>query len=189
MATPLALLLVACRVDPVPGGSNEPSGVASVDADELAVACVLAPEDTVTVFQRPSPTAGVFGEAAPGDTLRPVASAAGGWLGFDPAVAQAANVGPFRLRWVAPDGPFTLSGGCLALPVVDAPAEGCYAMAGSPIALRAGPATDAAVVDSLPAGGFVPVVGRSGDWARVRMIDGREAWVAPGDGNFNGPCG
>jgi hypothetical protein len=188
LAVALVFGVVGCRVDPA-SDSPAADAVEAAGVDESAPAtCELVPDDTITILQRPSPTADVFGEAAPGDTLHPTATAAGGWLGFDPAVAQAANVGPFRLRWVAPDGPFTLSGACLALPLIEAPTEGCYAMAGGTIPLRAEANTRALVVDSLGAGGFAPVVGRNGEWARVRLEDGREAWIAPEDGNFSGPC-
>jgi hypothetical protein len=149
---------MGCRVDQTADTAAGSPRDASVEANDASRgACELVPEDSITILQRPSPTADVFGVAAPGDTLRPTSTAAGGWLGFDPAVAQAANVGPFRLRWIAPDGPFTLSGACLSLPVIDAPTEGCYAMAGTPIPLRSEPAASAAVVDTIVAGGFARV--------------------------------
>ena len=34
----------------------------------------------------------------------------GGWIGFDPQTAQAGNVGPFRLRWLPPEGNYASSG-------------------------------------------------------------------------------
>jgi len=185
----LCLLFVACRTEPAP---DAPAGGDSLTArlpDEAAGPCLLMPDDTLTLFVRPSPASDEFGIAAPGEALRPTATAEGGWLGFDPAVAQAANVGPFRLRWVAPDGPFTLTGACRTLPVIAAPTDGCYLMAGLPIALREAPDAGASVVDTLRAEGFAPVVGRAADgWSRVRLPDAREAWAAPEDGSFNGPC-
>jgi hypothetical protein len=190
---PLLFLLAGCRVErdaeAPPTRADAPAGAAT-PAHETAGPCVLVADDSLTILSRPEPSAGVFGSAARGDSIRVTATAAGGWLGFDPAVAQAANVGPFRLRWIAPDAPFTLSGACRTLPVIEAPDAGvCYLMAGASIALRAAPEAGAAVVDSLAAGGYAPVAGRRPDgWTRVRLPDGREAWAAPEDGSFNGPC-
>ena len=42
----------------------------------------------------------IFGTISVGDTHEALARTADGWVGFDPGVAQAANVGLARHRWV-----------------------------------------------------------------------------------------
>lgn len=198
LALPL-LLLAACHVE------RDDGAPAATDTARVAVAppapapapvrtvCLLTtatPRDTLTLYQRPGTAAAVFGTLAPGDTARLGARTADGWLGFDPAVAQAANVGVFRLRWVAPGGPYRLSGPCDALPQVETlPARTCFAMAGLPLPVYARADTTAPVVDSLAREGYAEVaLFNAAHWARVRLAAGRYGWVAPADVNVNGDC-
>ena len=73
--------------------------------------CQYTANADVTIYMRPATTADVFSEQPAGFTTPIGARTSDGWLGFDPGVAQAANIGSFRLRWLAP-GSGTLSGGC-----------------------------------------------------------------------------
>ncbi len=58
-----------------------------------------------------------------------------GWLGFDPGVAQAANIGVFRLRWMPPGAPVSLDGDCVSVPIEPwVPLPGvCYQMSMGPV--------------------------------------------------------
>ncbi len=201
---PLALL-TACRVEPEGGAeigsaadtvrTASPAAVpdSAVPAPGGAGTCrltVATPGDTLTLYRRPSTEADVFGVLTPVDTLQVTGRTADGWLGFDPAAMQAANVGLFRLRWVAPDGPYRTTGDCGAVPVVDKlPPSACFTMAGSPVAVYARPDTTAPVLDSLRREGYAEVTTvNPANWARVRLRAGQFGWVAPDDVNFNGRC-
>ncbi len=199
----LALLALAgCRVE-TPGG---PAAVAPGDTlvaapgapmplDTLAAApaaagCVLVAQDSVTLYARPSVAAARFGVLAPGDSVR-ASGRAPGFVGIDPGTAQAASIGPFRLRYAASDGPFSLRGACADLPAqprVDPVA--CYQMAVGAIRLHARPDTAAAAVATLPAQGFAEATQRTpSGWLRVRLgRDGPPGWVAPADVNISGPA-
>ncbi|HLA64133.1 MAG TPA: SH3 domain-containing protein [Rhodothermales bacterium] len=160
-------------------------------APAAGTAClVMAATAPVTLYARPGVDADTFGVLTRGDTLRPTARTEDGWLGFDPASAQAANVGPFRLRWVAPDAAVRLQGACARLPEVEKlPSRTCFVMAGAPIPLYGRPDTVSFVVDSLARSSFAPVLERTpAGWARVEREGGRSAWVSPVDGDYNGPC-
>lgn len=80
-------------------------------------ACTAVANSDVTLYNRPDMASTEFGTLSAGETAVMMGQTADGWLGFDPGVAQAANVGIFRLRWVAPDSDVTLSGGCAALTI------------------------------------------------------------------------
>jgi hypothetical protein len=72
--------------------------------------CELIAVNDVTVYERPHTTAAVFGAMVEGYRVQPQARTADGWWGFDPGVAQAANVGVFRLRWVQETASVRLEG-------------------------------------------------------------------------------
>ena len=123
---------------------------------------------------RPATTADVFSEQGAGFTTPIGARTSDGWLGFDPGVAQAANIGSFRLRWLAP-GSGTLSGGCARLPVVWGPRPGiCYFMPMETTSVRAAPDVSSSEVAVLHLGEFAQVSGLAPgeDWAKVRFGTG-----------------
>lgn len=160
-----------------------------------AAACTLTAQQEVTVYQRPGEESAVFGTLAAGDAQQMTQQTADGWLGFQPGVAQAANVGVFRLRWIAPDAPVTLSGDCAALPLAPVVSPtACYFMAMSDTAVYAQPQETADVVATIPREGYAAVTGQNaGGWYQLDLQEGTlqqdaTAWLAPADGNFNGPC-
>jgi hypothetical protein len=117
-----------------------------------------------------------------------------GWLGFDPGVAQAANVGPFRLRWIDPTL-VTLHGGCAGVQKIWAPEpHTCFEMAMDDVTVRAAPSAGAAAVAILHPGEFGALVGRSGSgWFRIELGRGNTGssvagWISEGDVNANGDC-
>lgn len=63
-------------------------------------ACTFTATADMTVYRLPDASSDVFGTIEAGDTYEVLAATADGWVGFDPGVAQAANVGLARLRWV-----------------------------------------------------------------------------------------
>jgi len=166
----------------VPGGSG--SG-----------ACQLTARGEVTIYRRPSTAADVFSVQPAGFTQTFSARTSNGWLGFDPGVAQAANIGVFRLRWVAPNTQ-TLTGGCNRLPVVWGPPPGiCFDMPMQITTVYAAPDTSSAVLATLQVGDFAAITGLNpgGDWAYVDLGKGNtgstvEGWVDSGSLNVSGPC-
>ncbi len=139
-------------------------------ADSTRASCLLAPRDTLTAYLRPNDRAAEFGQLAPGDSVPVHGWTLDGWVGFEPGVAQAANMGPFRLRWVRVGGPYALVGDCEALPRVPSlPAGTCFTMAMDSVEVRVDPDSTAAVIAVL-----VP-----GDWAPLerRRARGAETWI------------
>ena len=91
--------------------------------------CELIAEGELTVYNRPHLDAAVFGTMSTGFRVQPEARTADGWWGFEPGVAQAANIGVFRLRWVHESSPIRLEGCCVCPPEVVGPPPGvCFDM-------------------------------------------------------------
>ncbi|HEX9952997.1 MAG TPA: SH3 domain-containing protein [Rubricoccaceae bacterium] len=191
--------LAGCRIDGPAEAPAAPDSAVLAPGDTIAeaagepqpeAACMLVAQDSVVLYARPSVASARFGVLAPGDSVE-AAGRAPGFVGIDPATAQAANVGPFRLRYAAADGPFALRGDCAALPAQPRldPAA-CYEMAQGSVALHARPDTSAAVVATIPARGFAEATSKTpSGWLRVRLgPNGPPGWVAPADVNLNGPA-
>ncbi len=157
--------------------------------------CQFTADAEVTIYNRPDNAAQVFSVQPAGFTIQPSARTADRWLGFEPGIAQAANIGSFRLRWLAP-GSGVLSGGCESLPVVWAPRPGiCYDMPMFDTEVHISPDLSSAVVFVLHYGEFAQLLGLApgGDWAKVDLGPGNTGshavgWVASSSLNVNGPC-
>ena len=171
------------------------AGAASGAGGAGGGACQYTATLDVTIYTRPSTSADEFSMQGAGFSIQPTARTSGGWLGFDPGVAQAANIGPFRLRWLPP-GSGAQTDGCSSLPVVWAPLPGvCYDMPMEDTNVYASPDTSAAVLAVLHLGEFAAVLGTTagGDWARVDLGPGNTGshaigWVEAASLNVNGPC-
>jgi hypothetical protein len=158
--------------------------------------CQLTAQGEITIYSRPSTEASVFSVQPDGFVIQLGARTSGGWLGFDPGVAQAANIGSFRLRWIPPDSQ-TLTGSCAALPVVWGPPPGiCFDMPMGPTSVYAAPELTSAILATLQVGEFAAVNGLdpSGDWAQIDLGPGNTGsnivgWVEASTLNVNGPCG
>lgn len=158
-------------------------------------ACEYTASAEVTIYSRPDTAASVFSVQPAGFTAQPGALSTNGWLGFDPGVAQAANIGPFRLRWLQP-GSGTVSAGCASLPVIWTPQAGlCYDMPMSDTNVYQNQDTSSAVLFVLHMGEFAEVLGLApgGDWAQVDLEPGNTGsqvvgWVEASTLNVNGPC-
>jgi hypothetical protein len=189
-----------------PSPTETPSPTATLPAPTAALAaesdtamsgsCWLVAIGEIVVYQRPSPDGAVFGTLSAGDQVIAAGITEDGWIGFDPGVAQAANVGPFRLRWVQDENDtFTLEGTCDDLPfVVGPPAGVCFTMAMSDVPVYAGADPSTEVIATMQSGDYAEVGGRSADnWIEVDLSMGSMeldlvGWIEGEMVNFNGPC-
>ena len=62
--------------------------------------CMFTANTPVTAYRLPDDTSDVFGVVSTGHTYEALARTAEGWVGFDPGVAQAGNIGLAHHRWV-----------------------------------------------------------------------------------------
>lgn len=173
-------------------GAEAPAGTAAdwpaAFQPDAATLCTQKAASQVVIYQRPSASAPKFGQLAAGETVKLTARTADGWVGFDPATAQAANVGLLRLRWVRAAEAFGSATACAQLPVVSLP-TGCLLMAAEPVAVRAQPQTGAATLSTIPAGSYAQVEGKHTGWLRVTVPGRREPGFVPvSAASVNGPC-
>lgn len=190
-------LLSCTSPTPTPQTSEPPTETPAPTETATAEApgpCTFTAEAEVTIYTRPSTAAEVFATMPSGFETSIEARTAEGWIGFDPGVAQAANIGPFRMRWLAPESG-ALQGGCDDLPVLWAPAPGvCFDMPMDDVQVLAQPETGATVVAVLHVGEFAAIAGVTEDsWAKVNLTPGNTGstatgWVPIGSLNMNGPC-
>jgi hypothetical protein len=157
--------------------------------------CSIVAQGDVTVYSRPSSNAAVFGSMASGFHVIPEGRTADGWLGFDPGVAQAANVGIFRLRWSEESSDIELEGACEDLPeLVGPPAGVCFTMPMDGVIVYTEADVSSEVIATMRWGDYAAVTGKTkGDWARVDLGVGNvgmdlAGWVQGATLNLNGPC-
>lgn len=203
MNRPLVLLLmlllgvlVACQPTITPPTPSPPATATLPAISSPAAECTLTANSDIPLYYRPDTESGQFGILPAGEQAVMGGQTAVGWLGFDPAVAQAANVGIFRLRWLAPGSDVTPSGDCTTLPIY-APISptACYEMAMADAPIYEQPIDTANVIATLPAGGYTAVISKnSQNWYKIDLGDGSLAashngqvgWLAPDAANFNG---
>lgn len=89
-----SLLLAACT----PSSPAEP--------------CTFTANESLTVYRLPDSTSDVFGVISTGESFEVLARTAEGWVGFDPGIAQAGNIGLAHHRWVLLNA--TASPSCLS---------------------------------------------------------------------------
>ena len=169
-----------------PGTSATPSGGA----------CQYTATGPVTIYSRPDNASTVFSNMGAGFTTTFSARTKDGWYGFEPGVAQAANIGPFRLRWIHPE-PGNLSANCQAVPILAwTPKAGiCYFMPMTASPVHQNPDTTSPVLVTLQVGEFAEVLGQTagGDWSKVDLGPGNTGshavgWVDSSLLNISGPC-
>lgn len=173
-----------------------PSGVPVATPGEILDSgpCELVAEGELTVYERPHLDAEVFGTMSAGFRVELEARTADGWWGFEPGVAQAANIGVFRLRWVHESSPIQLEGPCGDLQEVVGPPPGvCFHMPLEDVDVYAGPNLSSEVVASLTVGDYAAVVGTSNGWAKLDLAVGNigqdiMGWIPAATLNMNGPC-
>lgn len=156
-----------------------------------AMTCIVIAEQEIVAHHRPSSDAAVFGVVLPGESLSVVARSENGWLGFEPGVAQAPNIGVFRLRWIRPES-CGVEGAVDSLPLVWAPPpRQTFLMAHEDVELHCDSDTTSDVCGVLPGGSFARAIGRTEDGLMflltgVEGSEGLHGWARPGGGSFNG---
>ncbi len=154
---------------------------------------IAKPCEAVMLTEVPAyvtPDGELFGSTPVGYQVLVEARAEGGWIGFDPGVAHAAAVGPFRLVWVRADA-VRLEGDCDNIPLITPPSpDYCYEMAMWDIPLRAEPQTESDIVAILSANDYAVILGLSPDehWYKLHLHDGTEGWMAEDALNITGAC-
>ncbi len=83
--------------------------------------CMFTANEPVSAYRLPDVTSAEFGVIGAGESFEALAQTADGWVGFDPGIAQAGNIGLAHHRWVLLN--VTVSPSCLADVDVVTPAE------------------------------------------------------------------
>ena len=179
---------------PTPSPSS-PTATAAPALPSGSGSCLAASSSDVTIYARPSLQADIFSTIVLSTPEEITSRTADGWLGFEPGVAQAANIGVFRLRWIQAETPVALSGNCAAVPVAEwVPKPGvCYEMVMSPVEVHAAANPSSAVSATLAVGDFAAILGRTGTgWL---FINGDQAnrpgavgFIPETEMNASGPC-
>jgi hypothetical protein len=195
----------ACHANaPDRSGSAEPAAPATpppasktatpaVTPQPATADCVAEANTTVPIAMRPG-SKDVFGQLDPAAPVTITARSASGWLGFDPAVAQAANVGPFRLRWLDPTK-VTTKGNCAAIkPAWTPEPDRCFEMTMEDLPVLEAPKAGAKELVTLHQGEFAEILGAAGKgWVKVDLTKGNTGKAVSGyipaeSVNVNGPC-
>lgn len=184
----LAALLASCMPTPAPPPTPTPTPAP-------AGPCDLSVANAVTVYRLPSAAADEFGILGPGETYSPTARTADGFYGFDPGVAQAGNVGLFRLRWVLKTVDVSLTPGCAGVPTVVAPIAGiCYAMMMQDTPIYSAPDATSALVTTLHLDDYAMVTAQAPGWYTLDLNVASPSTDSLGYmeesllGGFHGPC-
>ena len=155
--------------------------------------CTLHTDAQATVYSRPSNQADVFGQVDAGFETAISSRTTDGWAGFDPGVAQAANMGIFHQRWIFFDDA-TFSGGCASLPFETWTPDpvACYTMPMEVAQAYSNADSSSSVLATLNVGNFAAVTGLTNDgWAQVDLGLGNTGvtgigWMDQATLNFNG---
>lgn len=154
--------------------------------------CILVCIDSVDVFTRPDSSAMFMIKLAPDDQVVLSGRTVDGWLGFDPGVAQAANIGSFRLRWVSGDARYLTDSEINNVPVIWGPRAGItYAMIYESSPLYSEPNSLSEIVDSVPSSSAAAIIFRTEDWYLLDLSavpPGRDikGWIIAADVSVNG---
>jgi photosystem II stability/assembly factor-like uncharacterized protein len=169
--------------------------VVSLESASVEAVCMVKALTEVTVYNRPSLEAEVFATMPLDESFYVGARTADGWIGFDPASAQAANIGVFRNRWVQEGDEIILEGNCDAIPIVVGPPPGvCFTMPMEDVPIYADPDASSTVLVTLYPEDYVAVTGKTEDnWFLVDLSVGNlgiegTGWMEGIYVNFNGPC-
>jgi hypothetical protein len=182
----MAFVVVACGLQPTE--TPAPTDPPPVDP------CRFEASRDYPIYQFPSTSAAVFGYLAAGDEVLPTHRTANGFYGFDPGVAQAGNVGVFRLRWFLKTSYIPSTGNCGGLPVVLGPmAEICYVVLNADTPLYASDDSSSAVIGNLSEGDHVMQLSSGTSWVNVDLNVGSEqldltGWVPRNLVIYQGAC-
>lgn len=199
----LMLLLAACNLNVTATAPTSAPGTATAAITVTASSpyawpseagtCTLTLNETTTLYDRPSTSAQVFSEGEADFTAVVNGRTADGWVGFDPGIAQAANFGIFRLRWVHFDE-VSLTGDCASVPQASwvPQADLCYTMPMESVNVYSGANTDSNVLATLNPEDFASVSGFTNTgWAQVDLGAGNTGhsgigWMEEMSLNLNG---
>ena len=188
----MPVVLIFSVLSMCPGVGSLPSGSLLYSQLPSGNECTLTCTDSVDVFTRPDSSAMLMVRLAPGDQVVLSGRTIDGWLGFDPGVAQAANIGSFRLRWIAGDARYVTDGALSSVPVVWGPQSGItYAMIYESSPLYSEPDSNSAIVDSVPSSSAAGIVLRTEDWYLLDLSigplgQGIKGWIRAADVSVNG---
>lgn len=157
--------------------------------------CTISATNAVTIYQRASAAANQFSTLSSGETVEASAKTADGFYGFEPGIAQAGNVGLFRLRWVLKTNDVTTSSGCASIPTVVAPIAGiCYDMMMEDTPIYSSPNTTSTLVTTMHAKDYAMVIAHNPGWYTLDLNVASPSKNSLGYveetklGGFNGPC-
>ena len=160
-----------------------------------STSCTISATNSVPIYQRASAAADEFGMFPSGETFQASAKTADGFYGFEPDIAQAGNVGLFRLRWVLRTNDVTTSAGCAGIPTVVAPIAGiCYDMMIEDTPIYSSPDTTSAVVATMHAKDYAMVIAHNPGWYTLDLNVASPSINSLGYleetklGGFSGPC-
>jgi hypothetical protein len=196
----LAIALMACNLNfnfniptGTPGPTLTPTSSSAFLWPDEAGTCTLTTTGSVTLYDRPSTEAQIFSEVGAGTSAVVIGRTADGWVGFDPGVAQAANIGVFRMRWAFFDD-VSLTGNCVDVPEltwVPAP-DLCYLQPMASANVYTTTNTSSTILATLELEQYASISGFTTDgWAQVDLGAGNTGlsgigWVQPSDINLNG---
>ncbi|MBI5034361.1 MAG: hypothetical protein HZB51_27885 [Chloroflexi bacterium] len=168
-----------------------PSGTASVAPTGP---CELVASKELTAYTRPSTQAAVFGKVAASERLPVGGMTADGWIGFDPGVAQAANIGPFRFRWVQKNDAVKLEGACdKVATIASLSPTACFQMFMDATKIYSAANKSSAVIVTAKPEDYAQVIAANDKWLHLDLNVGslkqaKQGWIDRADVNFNGPC-
>ena len=198
--TVLAVGALACDLNIfLNNATNTPGPTATITSSSAfpwpdeAGTCTMTTTGSVTLYDRPSTEAQIFSEVGAGTSAVVTGRTADGWVGFDPGIAQAANIGVFRLRWAFFDD-VSLTGACVDVPELTWLPEPdlCYTMPMDSVNVYTGTNTSASILATLEPEDFASVSGYTTDgWAQVDLGAGNTGltgigWMQQSDLNLNG---
>jgi len=170
-------------ITPTPSATNTPPA-----------ACQLSALENISIYQRPSAAADIFGTLSSGESVQPAVRTADGFYGFEPGVAQAGNVGVFRYRWVLKTYQISTQGDCTSLPVVIGPIAGiCYAMVMNDAQIYESPDATSSEIAALHNGDYAKVISSSPEGAQVDLNVSSikmeaTGWIKSENIGYNGNC-
>lgn len=154
--------------------------------------CTIETSASTTIYTRPDYASDAFFQEDAGFVTAISGRTDNGWLGFDPGIAQAANVGSFRLRWFNFND-VIVSGDCLHTPVFWAPQAGfCYDMPMESTQVFANADAGSTLVTTLEPEEFAAITGFTGTgWVQVDLGPGNTGltglgWMDENTINMNG---
>jgi hypothetical protein len=169
--------------------------IASVERAVLQEPCMLKVNSEVNAYKRPSLESEIFATMPLDMSFYVEARTADGWIGFDPAYAQAGNIGVFHHRWVQETSDLMFEGDCGDIPIVAGPPPGvCLTMPMGYVPIYTEPDTSSRVVIIMQPEEYIEVVGKSADnWIIANLSVGNigmagTGWLLDYHVTLNGPC-